>query len=117
MSHLKTHIENQILDSSVPSENRQITSGKQRIFNDSSIFFKGLIGLILCLVPASIIGLVLVKMSLDQAKVAIHEYNQNPSLYRLSSIRMITQGKKFAYIGLILFILELIALIAYMTAN
>ena len=95
----------------------EVRNGRNRILNDSSIFFKGLFGMILCIVPAAIIGLVLIKMSLEQAREAIKEYEENPVIYRVDSIKRVKLGKTFAYIGLFLFILELIALVAFMSIN
>lgn len=88
---------------------------RNRILNDSSIFYKGLFGFILCLAPAAIIGLVLVKMSLEQSKVALAEYKESPTQFRKSSINMVKRGRTLAFIGLTLFIVEIIALVTYMS--
>ncbi|MDX2360892.1 MAG: hypothetical protein QNK23_08810 [Crocinitomicaceae bacterium] len=116
MSQEQEIIDNDISELS-PKTKFSRSSGKNRILNDSSVFYKGLFGMILCIVPAAIIGLVLIKISLEQAKVALTEYRKDPDHYRISSIKMIKRGRTFAYIGLALFILELIALVAYMSLN
>lgn len=109
----------EIIDSELfekPKEDAPITpSGRNYILNDSSIFYKGLFGMILCLAPAAIIGIILVKISLDQAKVAMTEYKNSPEQFRMSSINMVKRGRVFAYIGLALFVLEIIALMIYMS--
>lgn len=88
---------------------------RNHILNDSSIFFKGLFGMILCLAPAAIIGLVLVKISLDQAKMAMSEYKENPNQFREESIKLVKRGRVMAYIGLGFFIIEIVALMIYMS--
>lgn len=116
MSHQQSQIEDNLLDTPiVPNAPITPPNGKYRILNDSSVYFKGLFGMIFCIIPSAILGLVLVKISLEQAKVALKEYDKNPSNYRLSSLKMLKRGRTFAYIGLTLFIVELIALMAYMS--
>lgn len=117
MSDQKEIIDNDIFDSPEEVETPSQQKGGNQILNDSSVFYKGLFGMIFCIIPAAIVGLVLIKISLEQAKVAIKEYNTNPSLYRLRSINMIRRGRTFARIGLTLFIGELIALVTYMSIN
>lgn len=73
--------------------------------------------MILCIVPAAIIGLVLIKISLEQAKVAVSDYKKAPHLYMPSSIKRVKRGRIFALIGLALFFGELIALLAYMSID
>ena len=112
--------EHEIIDTDLlefPKEKKAASSstGKNRILNDSSIFYKGIIGMILCLMPAAIIGLMLVKISLEQSKIALTEYKDAPSQFRESSIKMVKRGRTFAFIGLALFILEIIALVTYMS--
>ena len=112
--------EQELIDSDVKESSKKTgypLNGRHRILNDSSVFYKGLFGMILCIVPAAIIGLVLIKISLEQAKAAIKEYEEEPNMYRISSVNMIKRGRTFAYIGLALFVLELIALVAYMSIN
>lgn len=110
----QSQIEANLLDSPIEVITKP-PNGKYRILNDSSVYFKGLFGMIFCIIPSAILGLVLVKISLEQAKVALKEYDKNPSNYRLSSLKMLKRGRTFAYIGLTLFIVELIALMAYMS--
>lgn len=117
MSNENQLIDNEIVDSSEWADVHSSRIGRNRILNDSSVFYKGLFGMILCIAPAAIVGLVLVKISLEQAKVALNEYKEKPSFYKLSSIKRIKQGRIFAYIGLSLFILEIVALVTYMSIN
>jgi len=117
MTNQKDIIDNDIFDLPKETIKPEQGNGRNRILNDSSVFYKGLIGMILCIVPAAIVGLVLIKISLEQAKVAIKEYNENPSFFRPSSISMIRRGRTFAYIGLTLFVVEIIALMTYMSIN
>lgn len=81
--------------------------------NTNSIFYKGLVGMILCLLPGGIIGLVFVKISLDQAKEARIEFNKKPGVYQRASIERVNQGRRFAYIGLTVFILEIVFILTY----
>ena len=115
MSHDHELIDSDLLE--VPKETKSsITSiVRNRLLNDSSIFYKGFFGMILCLAPAGIIGLILVKMSLDQSKLALAEYKNAPSQFRISSIKKVKRGRIMAYVGLALFILEIVALVTYMS--
>lgn len=117
MLYQKETIDNDVLDSPLKSDNQFSPNGRNRILNDSSVFYKGLIGMILCIVPAAIVGLILIKISLEQAKIATKVYNDNPGTYRFSSINMVKRGRMFAYVGLTLFIIEIIALVMYMSIN
>ena len=117
MSQEQELIDNGILELSNSGEFNSPRKGRNRILNDTSIFYKGLFGMILCIVPAAIIGLVLIKISLEEAKVALTEYKNTPEIYRTSSINMVKRGKTFAYIGLTLFIVEIVALVGYMSLN
>jgi hypothetical protein len=83
------------------------------LLNDRSVFYKGLFGMILCILPGAIIGLVLVKISLDQGKAALVEYKASPERFSLSSYKKVKRGRMFAYIGLAMFILEILALVLY----
>lgn len=109
------NIDNDILDS--PKDNQSTIDGQHRILYDSSVFYKGLFGMILCIVPAAIVGIIFVKIALDHSKIALKKYNENPSAYKLESLRMIKRGRVFAYIGLSLFIVEIIALMTLMSIN
>lgn len=91
----------------------QYTGKKLRILNDSSVFYKGLFGMILCVLPGGIIGIVLVKVCFDHAKEALREYNLHPNRYKNSSLRKIKNGKTMAYIGLSVFILEILGFVIY----
>jgi hypothetical protein len=117
MSDQNDIIDREMFDLPKDSEQSEQGNGRNRILNDSSIFYKGLIGMILCIVPAAIVGLVLIKISLDQAKDAIKEIDEHPSFYRQSSISIVRRGRTFAYIGLGLFIVEIIALMTFMSMN
>lgn len=84
-----------------------------RLINDSSIFLKGLFGMILCILPGTIIGLILLKISFDQSKQAISEYRKAPAQYTLSSYRKVKTGRTFVIIGLVVFLLEIAAVVVY----
>lgn len=110
--------EPEIIDNISIEENKNRTNegnNDKRFVNDSSIFYKGLFGLILCLTPGSIIGLVLVKMSIEQSSEAIKIYSQNSEQYDVRSIKKVKSGRIMAYIGLGLFIAEIILLVTYMS--
>lgn len=80
---------------------------------DNSIFYKGLFALILNILPGTIIGLILVKMTLDQAKIALKDFKNNPSHYKSHSIKKVKNGQLMAYIGLSFVILEILGLLIY----
>jgi len=63
--------------------------------------------------PGAVIGLVFVKISLDQAKEATTEYQNNPHKYKAVSMETFKKGRTMAYIGLAIFILEIVAFLAY----
>jgi hypothetical protein len=106
-----------LIDSMPPTEANILTNGTNRLVNDSSIYYKGLIGMILCILPGAIIGLVFVKISLEQARDAITAYQNKPQMYTLSSFEMVKKGRMFARIGLAVFIAEIVALVAFMSMN
>ena len=113
---MKTDIDNDILDS--PKATQSTTEDEQqRILYDSSVYYKGLIGMILCIVPAAIIGILFVKISLEHAKIALKKYEENPSIYKVQSLNRVKRGKVFAYVGLTLFIVEILALVTFMSLN
>ncbi len=97
----------------VEKEKEPYTGKQIHLVNDRSIYFKGLFGLLFCILPGAIVGLVLVKMSLDQAKEAMIEYQSNPGKYKDASIETVKSGRKMAYIGLAVFILEIVIFLAY----
>lgn len=84
-----------------------------RILNDNSVFYKGLFGMIFCIIPGGIIGLVLIKLAMEQSHEALTQYQRNPQMYLESSINKIRNGRKMSIIGLIIFALEIIAFIIY----
>ena len=86
---------------------------QEDLVNDTSIFYKGLFGLILCIFPGAIIGLVLIKISLEQAKVALTTYQEDSGKYRMESVKKVKSGRTMAYIGLVIFICEILALVGY----
>lgn len=108
-------IDNDLHELSLGNEVNLPFSKDNRILNDTGIYYKGIVGMILCIIPAAIVGLVLVKISLEQSKVALKEYNDNPSLYKTSSIYYVKQGRKYASIGLGIFIFEIITLVSIMS--
>lgn len=115
MSQEHQTIDSEFVDSPTLTENSAPQNRRDYLLNDSSIFYKGLFGMILCIVPAAIIGLVLIKMSLEESKGALKEYTENPRFYQPNSVSMVKRGRIFAYIGLGLFIVELVALMTYMS--
>lgn len=86
---------------------------QEDLINDKSVFYKGLFGLILCIFPGAIIGLVLIKISLEQAKVALTTYQEDSGKYRMESVKKVKSGRTMAYIGLAIFICEILALVGY----
>ncbi|MES2554611.1 MAG: hypothetical protein V4604_00595 [Bacteroidota bacterium] len=86
---------------------------QEDLINDTSIFYKGLFGLILCIFPGAIIGLVLIKISLEQAKVAMTSYQEDSGRFRIESYKKVKSGRTMAYIGLVIFICEILALVGY----
>jgi len=67
MSHVSP-----LLDQKLESSKENLNEEKiQRLPYDKSVFWTGLIGMILCLAPGGIIGLVLIKISLNRAKQPI----------------------------------------------
>jgi len=89
-------------------------SGKQEnLINDTSVFYKGMLGMILCLSPGAVIGLVFVKISLDQAKATLDIYHGNPNKFKPESLKKVKNGRTMAYIGLGLFIAEILLLVGY----
>jgi len=100
----------EILDQPVFEKN----NGPLDLVNDTSVYYKGLFGLILCILPGAIIGLVLVKVSLDQGRVALDTYAEYPNKYTDESLRRVKAGRTMAYIGLVFFIGEILAILAVM---
>lgn len=84
---------------------------KIHLVNDRSVYLKGLFGMLLCIPPGGIIGLVLVKMSLNQAKEASIEYQNNPDKYKPDSMERVNKGRTMAQIGLAIFILEILIIV------
>jgi len=100
-------LDESFIDNSVPR-----TQGQQDLVNDTSVYYKGMVGLILCIFPGAIIGLVFVKISLDQGKAALEEYATYPNKYREQSLQRVKSGRTMAYIGLAFFIVEILAILA-----
>lgn len=117
MSQQQEIIDNQLFETTTEKVIVSPSYGKNRILNDTSIFYKGLFGMILCIVPGAIIGLVLVKISLEQRKIALKSYNSATHYYSILSFDMVKKGRKFAFIGLSVFILEIVTLVTYMSIN
>jgi hypothetical protein len=109
MSTTNELIDQSLFEAGSPTPRRHQTD----LLNDTSIFYKGLFGMILCILPGAIIGLVLVKLSLDQAKMAITDLANNPSSYRAESVKRVKNGRLMARIGLVFFILDIIAILAF----
>lgn len=81
--------------------------------SERSIYLKGLFGMILCILPGAIIGLVFIKMSLDQAKEARIAFKENPERYLPETVKKVELGRKLALIGLGLFIFEIVFILAF----
>lgn len=101
------HIEEKVEGQNVYKKEDKSSS----LLNDTSIYFKGLFGMLLCFTPGSIIGLAIVTKALDQSKVAVKTYNANPGTYKESSFLRVKRGRVFGYIGVSMFILEIAAFI------
>jgi hypothetical protein len=110
MSH-----ESPLLDQKLESSKENFNEEKiQRLPYDKSVFWTGLIGMILCLAPGGIIGLVLIKISLNRAKTANKLFEENAIIYNDSSVSKIKLGMVFSYMGICFFILGIIGLLIYM---
>lgn len=99
-----------------PDNNSESNSNEKiQILNHNSIFYKGLFGMILCILPGAILGIVLIKISLDQAKKARKDIDSSPSNFSSSSIKRVKKGQLMARIGLGLFIAEILAIGIFLT--
>jgi hypothetical protein len=107
----------ELLDNDSDQLNGPNVTGEYLLLNDKSVFYKGLFGMVFCILPGAIIGLVLVKMSLEQSKESLIQYKLNPNFYSQESVNKLKLGRKFAWIGLIMFILEIVLLMVYMSVN
>lgn len=107
--------ESELLDDQSSSSNQNSNSiipvGKIDHINQNSIYYKGVTGLILCIVPGAIIGLIFIKLSLDQARDARTEFNESPEKYTHSTIEKVNKGRNLALIGLGLFVIEIIGIL------
>ncbi len=106
---------NQILDQFDYAETGELVSRKD-LLNDTSVLYKGIFGMILCVLGA-MLGLILVRICLNQAKEALDEYQRNPGVYKMSSFNRVKKGQRFAYIGVGIIIAEVVALVAVMSAH
>lgn len=97
------------------SKSEQKNQKSRKLPYDSHIFWTGLIGMILCMVPGGIIGLLFVKMSLDRSKVVLKLHIDNPTLYSETSLNKIEKGVLFSKIGIALFVVGLIGLVLIMS--
>jgi hypothetical protein len=109
--------QHELLDNNSDQLNGQNVSGDFPLLNYKSVFYKGLFGMIFCILPGALIGLVLVKMSLEQSKESLIQYKLNPNFYSQDSVNKLKLGRKFAWIGLIMFLLEIVLLMVYMSVN
>lgn len=82
--------------------------------NAGSIYAKGILGIIFSIIP-TLYGLVFIKQCLDTARDAEKDISENPGMYLDASIKKIKTGKTMAYIGLGIFLGEIIALVTYMS--
>lgn len=94
-------------------EDQPYTERPVHLVNDRSIYFKGLFGMLLCILPGAIIGLVLVKICLDQAGQALTAYKTDPGRYKEASVQKVRSGRTMAYIGVAIFILEILVFVIY----
>jgi len=107
--------ESPLLDQNLEALKEKLTEEKvQRLPHEKSVFWTGLIGMILCMVPGGIIGLVLIRISLNRAKTANRLFEENTNIYSDSSISKIKLGMLFSYMGICFFTLEIIGLLIYM---
>jgi hypothetical protein len=98
--------ESPLLDQKLEYSKENLNEEKiQRLPYDKSVFWTGLIGMILFMAPGGIIGLVLIKISLNRAKTANKLFEENAIIYNDSSISKIKLGMLFSYMGIGFFIL------------
>ncbi|NVK64864.1 MAG: hypothetical protein HWE22_09765 [Flavobacteriales bacterium] len=107
-------IDDELIEKVESTDSNTNDTFKNPFVNESSIFFKGLFGMILCMTPGSIIGLVLVNISLNQSREAISIVGKNSTEYAQKEFRRIRQGRTMAFIGLWFFIFEIAALVVLM---
>lgn len=107
--------ENQILDQFEFSQTGELIA-KKDLINDKSIWYKGLWGMILCVFGA-LFGLILVRISINQAKDALEAYKKEPNIYKQSSFELVKKGQRLAYIGVGIIVMELIVLVGIMSAH
>ncbi len=106
---------NQVLDQFEFSQTGEVIA-KKDLVNDTSIYSKGFWGLIFCIL-GGLLGLVLVRISLQQATDALESYKRSPQDYLDSSYRLVLKGQRLARIGVGIFIGEIVLLVAYMSMN
>jgi len=107
--------ESPLLDQNLKASKEKFNEEKvQRLPHEKSVFWTGLIGMILCMAPGGIIGLVLIKISLNRAKTANKLFEENANIYIDSSISKIKLGMLFSYMGICFFTLGIIGLLIYM---
>lgn len=115
MSNENDLLDHLIQDRASNEKSTTVVVEQRAYFNDNSIFYKGMFGMILCIMPVAMLGLVLVKMSLDQAKEARKSFKAEPHAYLAASVKKVLLGRKMAYIGLVMFVLEIVTLVIYMS--
>ena len=107
--------ESPLLDQNLEASREKLNEEKvQRLPYDKSIFWTGLIGMILCIAPGGIIGLVIIRISLSRAKTANRLLEEKANIYSDSSISKIKLGMMFSYMGICFFTLGIIGLLIYM---
>lgn len=107
--------ESPLLDQNLEASKDKLSEGKvQRLPHEQSVFWTGLIGMILCMAPGGIIGLVLIRISLNRVKTANRLFEENTNIYSDSAISKIKLGMLFSYMGICFFTLEIIGLLIYM---
>lgn len=104
--------ERQLIDDEVinPVSNRD----KRAHPDASSIYTRGLLSIVFNLISV-LLGLIFVKQCLDLARDAEKSIAANRDKYLESSIKKIKTGKMMGYIGLGIFLAEIILLVGYMS--
>ncbi len=108
----------QIIDQDIIQDEKPLdyTGKKYRLLNDASIFYKGLFGMILCILPGFIMGLILINMAMSQYG-EIKEDLKHPEQYKEKSLKLVRLGRLFSLIGVGAFITEIVVLVVYMSIN
>lgn len=104
--------ESQLLDNE--AINRTLNQKKMEHPDASSIYTRGLLSIVFNLISV-LLGLIFVKQCFDLAREAEKSIAANPDKYLESSIKKIKTGKMMGYIGLGIFLAEIILLVGFMS--